>query len=295
MNNEPSGEGNFTVADFPKPPDTEDRELESVRAQLSDQRSSTRRRALEKFFLAALGSIPWVGGFISAAASLKFDQPGIRQDDLQTQWLEGHQRKLQDLRRTLNEIAARFDNLGDTIDARIQSDDYLTLVQKAFRVWDKSDTDEKRTCAANLITNAAGTRICSDDVVRLFIDWLDLYHEAHLAVIREIFQHPRCTRHDIWTAVYGPTPREDSAEADLFKLLIRDLSTGGVIRQEREVTDTGAFVRRPAGGSKPRPLVMESAFERTKPYVLTELGSQFVHYTMTEVVPRLPEQHSELS
>jgi hypothetical protein len=33
---------------------------------------------------------------------------------------------------------------------------------------------------------------------------------------------------------------------------------------------------------------MESAFEDTKQYVLTELGKQFVHYTMTELVARLP-------
>jgi hypothetical protein len=32
---------------------------------------------------------------------------------------------------------------------------------------------------------------------------------------------------------------------------------------------------------------LESAFEDTKQYVLTGLGSQFVHYTMTELVKRL--------
>jgi hypothetical protein len=32
---------------------------------------------------------------------------------------------------------------------------------------------------------------------------------------------------------------------------------------------------------------MESAFEDTKQYVLTELGKQFVHYTMNELVTRL--------
>jgi hypothetical protein len=32
---------------------------------------------------------------------------------------------------------------------------------------------------------------------------------------------------------------------------------------------------------------MESAFEDTKQYVLTEIGSQFVHYMMTELVGRL--------
>lgn len=32
---------------------------------------------------------------------------------------------------------------------------------------------------------------------------------------------------------------------------------------------------------------MESAFEDKKPYMLTELGKQFVHYTMNEVVARI--------
>jgi hypothetical protein len=32
---------------------------------------------------------------------------------------------------------------------------------------------------------------------------------------------------------------------------------------------------------------MESAFENTKPYVLTELGKQFVHYVMEDVVPAI--------
>jgi hypothetical protein len=32
---------------------------------------------------------------------------------------------------------------------------------------------------------------------------------------------------------------------------------------------------------------MESAFEDNKPYVLTQLGKQFVHYVMTDVVPQL--------
>jgi hypothetical protein len=32
---------------------------------------------------------------------------------------------------------------------------------------------------------------------------------------------------------------------------------------------------------------MESAFEDSKPYELSELGRQFVHYTMNEVVTRI--------
>ena len=56
----------------------------------------------------------------------------------------------------------------------------------AFRTWDKAETEEKRAYAARIIANAAGTNITSDDVLRLFIDWIDSYHEMHFAVIREI-------------------------------------------------------------------------------------------------------------
>lgn len=260
-----------------------------IRRELTKAPPSGRRRAAEKFLLAAIGSIPWIGGFLSAAASVRDDLQSERRDELQTKWLEEHQAKIGDFGNTLNDMEGRFERLGPDIEERIQSEEYLTLVRGAFRVWDEAETKEKQRYAANLIVNAAGSRVCSDDVVRLFIDWIELYHEVHFAVIREVFQHPGSSRFEIWTSIYGDTlPREDSAEADLFKLMIRDLSTGGVIRQERDVNVLGQFVRRrPQRRGSTTSSTMESAFEETKPYVLTELGKQFVHYTMNEVVMRV--------
>lgn len=267
---------------------TDDENVEKIRDELVKSSPSTKRRVFEKFVSAALGSIPWVGGFLSAAADFKFQEGDMREDNLQTQWLEEHTRKLARLSETLNYIASRFETLGEQIDERIQSEEYLDIVRKAFRTWDEADTDEKRKYIANLITNAGGTKLTSDDVIRLFIDWLDLYHEAHLAVIREIYQNPGSTRYDIWEAIYDNFPREDSAEADLYKMLIRDLSIGGVIRQERATTADGQFLRKPRTKTKGfRPTTMESAFDDSKPYVLTELGKQFVHYAMSEVVQRI--------
>lgn len=263
--------------------------VEQLRMELAKSEPSRRSRIIEKFVLAALGSIPWVGGFLSAAANYKTEEGAIKQNSFQTQWLEEHHQKLISLKQTLEDIQKRFDSFGGAIDERIQSDEYLMLVRKAFRTWDEADTHEKRKYVANTITNAAGTRVCSDDVVRLFIDWLKLYHESHFAVIREIYSNPGSSRFEIWTSLYGETPREDSAEADLFKLLIRDLSTGGVLRQERDVNHLGQFVRKTPQRkrSTKTPSTLESAFEDTKPYILTELGKQFVHYTMNEVVGRI--------
>lgn len=144
-----------------------------------------------------------------------------RSNALHTQWLEEHARKLANLRLTLESIVNRFQNLGAVVDERIQTEEYLSLVRRAFQVWDDASTDEKRRYVGNVLVNSAGTRICSDDVIRLFLDWLNLYHESHFAVIRQICSNRGITRYEIWDQIYGELPREDSAEADLFRMLIR--------------------------------------------------------------------------
>lgn len=273
--------------------DAGQRELTRLRDALSRTDVSLKRRVLERFVLAALGSIPWVGGVISAAAGLKVEQRGIERDRLQTRWLAEHSSKLENLANALAEMAARLDELGAQVDERIGSESYLVLVRSAFRAWDRAETEDKRVLIANLLTHSASSRLCSDDVVRLFIEWLDQYHETHFAVIREIYGHPGATRLQIWLGLYGAPVREDSAEADLYRLLIRDLSTGGVIRQERETTADGHFLRR--RGAAALPETLESAFEDTRPYVLTELGRQFVHYTMgAEMSPLLDKETSRV-
>lgn len=272
------------------PENYEQAAVDHLRAELAKVEPTARKRLAEKLILAALGSLGWVGGFLSAAASFKMEEEPERRNFILTQWLEGHQHKLEQLKLTLAEIQRRLESLGGAIAERIESEEYLQLVRKAFRVWDEADTEQKRRYAANLVVNSCGTRVCSDDVVRLFLDWLQLYHETHFAVIREIYKNPGSSRYEIWTNLYGESmPREDSAEADLYRLLIRDLSTGGVIRQERDVDQLGRFVRKTPRRTRKgyASSTMESAFEDSKPYVLTKLGEQFVHYTMNEVVTRL--------
>ena len=94
-------------------------------------------------------------------------------NSLQTQWLKEHQKKIQMLGATVQMIAQRFESIGSEIDERIQSEEYLAIVRKSFRIWDQADTEEKRKLLANVVTNAAGTRATSDDVVRLFLDWIE--------------------------------------------------------------------------------------------------------------------------
>lgn len=248
-----------------------------------------RSRKYVRFVIAALSSLPWIGGVFSAATGFSAEKDQESVNELHRLWLEEHKEKVKELGSTLGEIFNRLENFGDEVQQRLESPEYLMLVKKTFRSWDVADTQEKKQMLKKLITNAGAITLCPDDLIRLFIGWIELYHEAHFMVIKEIYRHPGVSRADIWDQIYGKRPREDSAEADLFKYLIRDLSTGGVIRQARETDADGRFMKKDTRGqSRENPSrVMESAFESTKPYVLTELGKQFVHYVMEDVVPQI--------
>lgn len=251
--------------------------------------SGGRGRKYTRFVMAALGSIPWVGGVIAASASLSAERDQEKITDLQRLWLEEHKEKVRELGATLNDIFDRLDSLGPEIQERIESPQYLALVKKSFRSWDEADTQEKKQMLKKLIANAGAKNLCPDDLIRLFINWIDQYHEAHFLVIRQIYKRPGITRAQIWDSINPRRPRDDSSEADLFRYLIRDLSTGGVVRQERDTDIDGRFLKRDTRGQSHSgsARVMESAFESTKAYMLTELGKQFVHYVMEDVVPTI--------
>jgi len=237
--------------------------------------------------MAALGGVPWVGSVFSAAASLSAESDQNKTNQIMLLWVHEHEQKLKELGKTLNEIFERFNSFGNEINERLESQEYLSLVRKTFREWDQAETIEKKEMFKKLIINSGVITLAQDDLVRLFLEWIEKYHEFHFAVIREIYKNPGITRSRIWERIRGDKPREDSAEADLFKLLIRDLSTGSVIRQEKEVDYYGNFIKKQPSKGGYSSSIHESAFEDTKPYVLTELGSQFMHYVMNDVAQQL--------
>jgi hypothetical protein len=254
---------------------------------LSDFLRSRRYAKYVRFVFAALGSIPWIGGLIAATTTLHAEHEQGRVNELNQQWVIEHEEKIHQLNLTLVKMINRLEELGPDVEDRLNDENYLGLVRYGFRVWDEAGTDSTRDRVRQTLTNAAGTRICSDDVIRLFLLWLRNYDELHMRVVNVIYHNPGATRAFIWEQIHGEDVREDSAEADLFKLMVRDLSTGGVIRQHRETTTDGHFLAKRVTTRKAKKLTLESAFEDSKPYELTKLGNQFVHYAMTELVPRI--------
>lgn len=264
-------------------------ERDRVRAEIEKALGSSGPMWMRCLLSAIGGGIPLVGSAIDGAAGAWGEHEQARINDLLSTWLKMQEQELREIGVTLLEIISRLDAHDEEIRRRVESPEYVALVRKAFRDWSAAESDEKRCLIRNLLANAATTRLCTDDVIKLFIEWIAKYSEAHFKLIRIIHGHSGWTRYQVWQEMYGQAVREDSAEADLFKLLIHDLSVGRVIRQQRETDYAGRFLKaapkRRARGS--RDPYVKSAFDDEKPYVLTELGRQFVHYTMNEIVPRI--------
>jgi hypothetical protein len=178
----------------------------------------------------------------------------------------------------------------EEIAKRVKSSEYQSLLKKTFRNWSGTESAKKQEYIRNILCNAAAATIVSDDVVSLFIEWLQTYSEFHFTVIGEIYRNPGSTRAEIWDNLGRGPVREDSADADLFKLLIRDLSTGGIIRQHRETDRAGNFIARQRARTTRRNVgvrTLKSAFDDTEEYFLTALGDQFVHYAMNELTVKI--------
>lgn len=240
-----------------------------------------------RFALACLSGIPFVGGAIGGTGGAWSEAEQDRFNRILTAWLKLQEDELKEIGQTLMEVMARLDKTDPEVEKRIQSPQYLSILKKAFREWSAAESEEKRILIRNLLANAAGTKLCDDDIVRLFIEWIDRYSEAHFKVIKAVHQNAGSTRAEIWEQIHGEEVREDSAEADLFKLLIHDLSVGHVIRQHREKDYNGNFIKSPRKRMQRPNLYLKSAFDDDKEYELTELGRQFVHYTMNEIVSKI--------
>lgn len=103
-------------------------EEDSISAALQALEPTKRQRVVRKVILAALGSIPWVGGILTAIQSYQDESGQVRTNQMQREWLEEHRRKMQLLSADLAEVVNRLQDLGDESDTRIESEEYLSLV-----------------------------------------------------------------------------------------------------------------------------------------------------------------------
>lgn len=231
------------------------------------------------------GAVPFAGGVLSAVAGAWSEGEQEKVNRFFEHWVQMLHDEIKEKEETILDIMARLNLQDEEISKRVESREYQSLVKKTFREWSGAESEEKRVYIRNILSNAATSQMSSDDVVRMYIDWINQYSEMHFQIIGAIYNNGGITRGAIWRKIGKGVVRENSADADLYRLIFRDLSTGGVIRQHREVDYGGNFIPKRAirnpKGIGPKPTV--SAFEEEEGYELTELGKQFVHYAMSDL------------
>ena len=249
--------------------------------------ASRRGQKARRAALNAASAIPFVGGLFAGAAGYWSEREQDAANEFFKHWLSMLEDELREKQITMVEVIARLDLHDEKIKERIRSTEYQSLVRKCFREWSAAESESKRVFVRNILANAAASRVTSDDVVRLFLDWLERFSDMHFEVIGAIYNRNGITRGGIWSEIGRGQVREDSADADLFKLLFRELSVGGIIRQHRPTDYQGNFIKKKPprrGGSSDR---MMSAFDTNEGYELTALGQQFVHYAMNDLTPKI--------
>ena len=134
-----------------------------IEKQLNAMEAGKRQRVLNAIIAAALGSIPWVGGVIAAMLAFRDESAQMEVDSLQRQWLEEHKARLEKLGSELESLTTRLGAFGEEISTRLESEEYLAIIRKGFRVWDQADTDQMRSYVGRLLANAGATKLCDDD------------------------------------------------------------------------------------------------------------------------------------
>lgn len=242
------------------------------------------------------GVVPFAGGLLSAAAGAWSETEQEKVNSFFRYWMKMREDEIREQEKTIIEIMTRLDIHDEEIAKRIESKEYQSLLRKTFREWSGAESEEKRIYIRNILANAAATDITSDDVIRLFIDWLKNYSEMHFQVIAAVYNENGISRGAIWKKIGRGQVREDSPEAGLYRLLIRDLNIGGIIRQHREKDAAGNFYgktsQKRTSLQRTGPKQLESAFDEKDSYELSELGRQFVHYAMTDL-PLKIEYHPD--
>ena len=261
-------------------------DLDSKGELPSRPRPSRRAKITRAALTAVGGAVPFAGGLVSVLDGQWSEREQERVNQFFESYLDMLQDELKEKARTIVEIMARLDLQNEAIAARVESSEFQSLLKKSFRDWSGAESELKQSYIRNILTNAASTASSSDDVIRMFIDWLSSYSELHFQVIEKIYNNNGIGRGEIWRRLGKPKVREDSADADLYRMLIHDLSVGRITRQVRDTDYAGNFIKRAkkaAARKSATTKTMKSAFDDADEYELTGLGQDFVHYAMTEV------------
>ena len=185
-------------------------------------------------------AVPFAGGLFSAAAGAWSENEQERVNKFFRQWIKMLEDEIREKERTILEIMSRLDIHDEEIAKRLESKEYQSLLKKTFREWSGAESEEKRGYIRNILANAAASNLTSDDVVRLFIDWLKNYSELHFCNWA-IYNSGGISR-----GKFGQKSVKGKSRG-FCELICIDyysrFSTGRIIRQHRQKTYDGRFLK----------------------------------------------------
>ena len=144
-------------------------------------------KAMRGALQVAGGAVPYVGGVLSAIVGAWSEREQAKVNRFFEQWVKMLEDEIREKEATIIEIMARLDLQDEKIAARVESREYRSLLKKTFREWSGAESEDKRVLIRNVLSNAAASTLSSDDVVRMFIDWIGQYSELHFRVIGAIY------------------------------------------------------------------------------------------------------------
>jgi hypothetical protein len=98
---------------------------------------------------AAGGAIPFVGGLLAAGAGAWSEQEQAKVNAFLEHWIKMLQAEMAEKTQTILEIMARLDLNDKKTAERIESQEYQSLLRKAFRDWSGTESEAKRTMVRN--------------------------------------------------------------------------------------------------------------------------------------------------
>ena len=188
---------------------------------------------------AAGGAIPFAGGLLFAAAGVWSDTEQARAMETLRAWIKMLEDELQEKQLTILDIIARLDMHDEQINERVKSIEISRFSRRRSGVGRDREHQEAGIYPEDSTNAAAPIRLVSDDVVSPLSIGYRITRSSispSLASYINAQALPAPKSGTTWVKVRS---EKTWPEADLFKLLVRDLSTGGIIRQHREPTKQG--------------------------------------------------------
>ena len=139
-----------------------------------------------------------LGSLLPAVSGAWSQNEQMKMNRFFAQWMKMIEDEIREKEATVIEIMARLNMQDEIVARRVESKEYQSLVKKTFREWSGAESESKRVLIRNILSNAACSSVSSDDVVRMFIDWINDYSELRVQVIGAIYNAESMTRGGVW-------------------------------------------------------------------------------------------------